>query len=452
MLYNIENKRREVKVMKKRTIKLTSLFLILIVMLSLCLSSCGVLRTVQAIIDIYGFPQEEFPFEEEIEGEYGEMFPDNAEDPLDIPNGGTEELPKDNFTDSEIIIEGSNNITAAAAVGLRSAVSVESEFSSGSSWGSGVIYKLDASTGSAFIITNYHVVYYSNGFSGGAISSNISVFLFGMEYEEYAIPATFVGGSPNYDIAVLRVNNSELLKTAAAAGAAASVMLGNSDNVMAGTTAIAIGNPEASGISVTSGIVSIDSEYISMSSINGSGQVEFRVIRIDTAVNSGNSGGGLFGDNGKLIGIVNAKITKTDVENIGYAIPVNVARAIADNIIDYCYGKSCNTVMRALLGVTVTADNFYTEYDEESGAIRQYEQVTVVEVSETGIAHGIILADDIIKSVKIGERTVEVTRRHHLIDAMLDARVGDTVYTTVIRDGVEKTVEIVITEDCLAAY
>lgn len=433
--------------MKKTTLKMTSLIIILTLLASMCLTSCGVLETFRAIIDIYGFPQDEFPFDEEIEGETD--LPGGFYDPNEKPSG----VPEDNFTEDKITIEGSgNSVSLAAAVGLRSAVSVVSEFPNGAASGSGVIYKLDATTGSAFVITNYHVVYYSNGFSGGSISDDISVCLFGMEYEEYAIPATFVGGSPNYDIAVLRINNSEILKQAAANGSAAAVMLDDSNGVFAGMTAIAIGNPEAAGISVTSGVVSIDSEYITMTSINGTGQVEFRVIRIDTAVNSGNSGGGLFNDKGELIGIVNAKIAKSDVENIGYAIPSNVARAIADNIIDYCYGKSCRTVMRALLGVTVTAEDMHTEYDKESGIIRQYETVTVAEVVSTGIAYGKIMADDVIKSIQIGDKTVEVTRRHQLIDAMLDARVGDVVKTTVIRDGAEVVIEIEITADCLAAY
>ena len=66
-------------------------------------------------------------------------------------------------------------------------------------------------------------------------------------------------------------------------------------------------------------------------------EVSFRVMRVDAPVNSGNSGGGLFDGQGKLIGIVNAKIVDEGVENIGYAIPSNVAVSIANNIIDYCY-------------------------------------------------------------------------------------------------------------------
>ena len=353
-----------------------------------------------------------------------------------------------------------SDVSFAAAQGLRSSVSVYATFevknffgtSSGTSSGSGVIYKLDAESGSAFIITNYHVVYYSNSTTGNGISDDIKVCLYGMESEDYAIPATYVGGSANYDIAVLRIENSELLKNVYPYGSIAEAVFADSDQIRVGQTAIAIGNPEAYGISVTTGIVSVDSEYITMSAINGSGTVAFRVIRIDTAVNSGNSGGGLFDGEGRLIGIVNAKESASDVENIGYAIPSNIARAIADNIIDYCFEKDCETVMRGLLGISVQVAALGTEYDSETGMIYRYEKIRVADVTAGGLGEKILKTGDIVKSITIGGRTIQVTRQYHLIDAMLDVRVGDTVTLTVERDGETLTVETVITEDCLAAY
>jgi serine protease Do len=290
-----------------------------------------------------------------------------------------------------------------------------------------------------------------NGTSN-VISNKINLYLFGMEATEYGIPATYVGGSMNYDIAVLRVENSSVLREAIAAGSVAAATLANSDKIAAGQSTIAIGNPEASGISVTTGIVSVDSEYIDMTGSDDVTPVSFRVIRTDTAVNSGNSGGGLFNGKGELIGIVNAKISSTDVENIGYAIPSNVARAIADNIIDFCYGKSCKTVMRGLLGITVTTNALSTKYNTETGVLERYEEIVVHEVNKGGLGETILKAGDILKTITLGERKVEITRQYHLIDAMLDVRVGDTVYMEILRNGEEITVSTVITEDCLVAY
>ena len=363
--------------------------------------------------------------------------------------GGTTTVIQNNI----VINGGSGDVSYAAAIGLQSTVSVHAAFEqlNGTSSGSGIVYDLDAETGSAFIITNFHVVSYYSYRTGMLTANQIYICTYGMEYSNYLIPATYVGGSENYDVAVLRVENSEILKDIAANGAVRSADLANSDALAPGQTAIAIGNPESDGISVTTGIVSVASESLTMASVSNK-QVTHRVIRIDTAVNHGNSGGGLFNSQGKLIGLVNAKIIKEDVENIGYAIPSNIVRAVADNIIDHCYQKDCKSVMRAMHGVTVVLTNVTTSYNNETGLIDIFEEVTVYEVSEGSLAYNILQENDIVKQIKIGDRVVEVTRQYQLIDAMLDARVGDTVSITVIRSGVEITLDIVITQDCLTAY
>lgn len=378
--------------------------------------------------------------------------------------------PGNKIENDVVISANENDASMAAAAGLRSSVSVYCSFSTTSGgtsfWnpnpssqtyyttGSGVIYSLE-DNGSAFIITNQHVVYDSYSDTENGVSDKIFIYLYGLESEEYAIPATYVGGSANYDIAVLRVDKSEVLKKAIESSSAAPVRIADSDKVIPGQTAIAIGNPsstEVNGISVTKGIVSVDSEYLSMSAIDNSGTVSFRVIRTDAPVNAGNSGGGLFNSKGELIGIVNAKISSSDIENIGYAIPSNVARAIADNIIDYCYGKSCETVMRGLLGITITVSGYSSSYNAESGVLERYETISVYEVTSGGLGESILKTDDIILSITIGDKTVIVNRQHHLIDAMLDVRVGDKVEILIERDGKQMTVGTTITEECLAAY
>lgn len=412
--------------MKHKTIKIIAVMLILCT-LCMGLSSC-------AALEIIG-------------SRFGDGWQETTVQRPPIGNGDT-------INNDITINTDGTDLAVAANFGLRSIVSVYCTFSgilgnSGGSAGSGVIYKLDEN-GNAFVITNYHVVA-KNGTSN-VISNKINLYLFGMEATEYGIPATYVGGSMNYDIAVLRVENSAVLKEAIAAGSVAAATLANSDKIAAGQSTIAIGNPEASGISVTTGIVSVDSEYIDMTGSDDVTPVSFRVIRTDTAVNSGNSGGGLFNGKGELIGIVNAKISSTDVENIGYAIPSNVARAIADNIIDFCYGKDCKTVMRGLLGITVTTNALSTKYNTETGVLERYEEIVVHEVNRGGLGEAILKAGDILKTITLGERKVEITRQYHLIDAMLDVRVGDTVYMEILRNGEEITVSTVITEDCLVAY
>ena len=108
--------------------------------------------------------------------------------------------------------------------------------------------------------------------------------------------------------------------------------------------------------------------------------------------------------------------------------------------------------MRGLLGISVQVAALGTEYDSETGMIYRYEKIRVADVTAGGLGEKILKTGDIVKSITIGGRTIQVTRQYHLIDAMLDVRVGDTVTLTVERDGETLTVETVITEDCLAAY
>ena len=174
-------------------------------------------------------------------------------------------------------------------------------------------------------------------------------------------------------------------------------------------------------------------------------------MRVDTAVNPGNSGGGLYNHKGELIGIVNAKIVDDSVENIGYAIPANVAISVAENIIDYCYGTDKETVQRALLGITVNTSDSKAVYDSQTGLVTVQETVSVYEINRGSLADGILQEGDILLRASLNGERIEITRQHHIIDMMLDARVGDGVELDILRNGEEKTVSITITNDCLAA-
>ena len=353
-------------------------------------------------------------------------------------NGG------DNY---DITIEGGEKLNIAlASKALLSAVSIfctfetvsysgfgQSSVNESYSAGSGVIYKLDKTRGDAYIITNHHVVYNSECNTANKISNEIQLFLYGMENSEYAIPATYVGGSMQYDLAVLKVSASRILTESNAIPA----VFSDSNEVSVLDTAIAVGNPEGGGISATVGYVNVDSEYVKLNFTVPTGQreVELRVMRVDTPVNSGNSGGGLFNSSGELIGIVNAKMT--DSENIGYAIPSNVVKYVADNILYYCDGKSEEAPYRCLVGITVMAGKSYSHYDTATGKVYKLEDVTVKEVSAGSIASGVLMAGDVIKSITVDGTEYKVNRIFHVVDSMLNARVGSVVRVKVLRNGAE---------------
>jgi len=170
--------------------------------------------------------------------------------------------------------------------------------------GSGVIISSDG-----YIVTNNHVI---------EDARKISVRLKnGDEYE-----ATLIGRDSKTDIAVLRVSATGLQPA----------VFGNSDALVVGELAVAIGNPLGElGGTVTEGIISALSRNID---IDGNAMT---LLQITAAVNPGNSGGGLFNRYGELVGIVNAKSSGSDIEGIGFAIPSNLVKPIVEALIQYGY-------------------------------------------------------------------------------------------------------------------
>lgn len=343
-----------------------------------------------------------------------------------------------------------NRNVAAAAKAVLSAVSVYATFelgytganSKGTAAGAGVIYKLDKTTGDAYIITNYHVVYDSRSTTADRISRDIVLRLYGYEdtatgnYPEYDIPATFIGGSMTEDLAVLKVDGSRLLIESAATA----VTFANSDEVSILDTAIAIGNPSSEGLSATLGCINVDSEYVKITTADGSSTQTQRLFRIDTAVNSGNSGGGLFNDRGELIGIVNAKASSYSVENVGYAIPGNLTKHVVDNIIDYCDGTSKTHGYKYMLGITLGSKDLTAVYDSATGKVHKTETVYVASITEGTAAGDVSSVGDVIKSITIDGVTHEITRMYQVIDCMFDVRADSTLQITFVsEDGTERT-------------
>ena len=353
---------------------------------------------------------------------------------------------------------GSSSDLLAASQGLLSTVSIYAGFTvrdgrqTGEVYysGAGVIYKLDKDHGDAYIITNYHVIYNGESLTDDGVSDDISLFLYGKEQRtDYAIPATFVGGSPYYDIAVLKVSGSQTLRESAARA----VSFADSDDVSILDTAIAIGNPASAGLSATVGHINVDSETITMPVVTDESQaVTMRVMRTDTAVNSGNSGGGLFNASGELIGIVNAKIADSEIENIGYAIPSNVVKNLTNNILYYCDGTEATRAYRCMLGISVGVGASDAVCDAQTGKLHITEDVTVVQVGDGALASGFLQVNDVIREIRINGEAKTVTRTFHVVDIMLNARVGDEVTFVIERGGTEMTARLTISESSLTAY
>ena len=373
------------------------------------------------------------------EGELILYYSDGTNENLGLvvgKDGADSEEPDVNITVN--VTGDAESVASTVAVAAPSTVCVLCDFGVGGSIssvaaGSGVIYSLDKETGDALIITNYHVVYDS-----GMISNNISVYVYGSTLNEQAIEAEFVGGSMKEDIALLRVTGSEFLKNSLAKA----VTFADSDAIYPGDTAIAIGNPMGKGFSATYGKVNVPSETLKTTACDNRTEVSLRVIRMDTAVNGGNSGGGLFDAEGKLIGIVNAKSIETNIENVGYAIPANKVHALVENIIHYCLDGDSITPWKPTFGVTVQIVDSVASVNPD-GLIDIVETIGVVEVSASTPADGVFLAGDRLISVTMDGETFAITKMHHLTDFALELRPGMSVTFKVRRAGVE--IDLVIT-------
>lgn len=296
--------------------------------------------------------------------------------------------------------------------------------------GSGIIYLLDQETGTAYIITNHHVVYDADSDTTNKISENIDIYLYGLELSDYQIKGTFIGGSETHDVAVIKVENSLILQNSIAEA----VVFTDSELVEAGDIAIAIGNAEARGISVTKGIVSVASENINMNT-NDLGIVSFRVIRIDTAVNKGNSGGGLFNSKGEIIGVVNAKMISESIDSIGYALPFNTVYNIADNIIYYCDNKNQEKPLKVLIGVTMKINDRLVSYDEATDKISIKDIIKVEDINPGSPASEHFVKGDEIISVIIDGKLYEISRLHQLSDLLFKIKKNDSIVFTVLREG-----------------
>lgn len=351
------------------------------------------------------------------------------------------EPPVINDVDVSIEITGdAESAAAAVAVAAPSVVSVLCNFTIPSFFGgivvgsgSGVIYDLDKESGDALIITNYHVLYNS-----GFIADKIGINIYGSPLSSQIIPATFVGGSMKEDIAVLRVQGSELLKNSIARPA----VLASSEEIYPGDTAIAIGNARGKGISATYGKINVATEYLDAIVCDGRTETTLRVIRIDAAVNKGNSGGGLFDSEGRLIGIVTRKNIEEDIENIVYTLPIDKVKAMADNIVDYCLDAEYITPYKPNLGITCQIMDSVAVPNEKNGLIDIVETIEIAEIAANGVAEGVCMVGDELISVHVGERIMQVTRLHHFVEAEWLLRPGETMYLKVLRDGAEIELEL----------
>ena len=271
--------------------------------------------------------------------------------------------------------------------------------------GSGVIISSDG-----YILTCAHVV-------DGA--STITVTIGDKDYT-----ATLVGEDTTSDIAVIKIDADGLTPAT----------VGNSDSLKVGQSVMAVGNPLCElGGTVTGGMISALNRSVT---IQGSSSVNtMSLIQMDASVSPGNSGGGLFNMNGELVGIVNAKSSSSDAEGLGFAIPINDAIKVAQELLENGYVTG-----RPYLGITYLA---VTDAQTASQLGVNAYGVYVVEVVKGGPAEKAGLqAGDRIVSVD----GTEIASKDDLGTLMQKHAAGDTLSITIARDGQMQTVNVTLGE------
>ena len=271
--------------------------------------------------------------------------------------------------------------------------------------GSGVIISSDG-----YILTCAHVV-------DGA--SNITVTINDKDYT-----ATLVGEDTTSDIAVIKIDANGLTPAT----------VGDSDSLKVGQNVMAVGNPLGElGGTVTGGMISALNRSVT---IQGSSSVNtMSLIQMDASVSPGNSGGGLFNMNGELVGIVNAKSSSSDAEGLGFAIPINDAIKVAQELLENGYVTG-----RPYLGITYLA---VTDAQTASQLGVNAYGVYVVEVVKGGPAEKAGLqAGDRIVSVD----GTEIASKDDLGTLMQKHTAGDTLSITIAREGQMQTVNVTLGE------
>ncbi|WP_246521601.1 S1C family serine protease [Ornithinibacillus massiliensis] len=281
--------------------------------------------------------------------------------------------------------------------------------------GSGIIYKKE--NGKAYVVTNHHVV---NG------AEQVEVVLANDE----RIPAKVLGTDELTDLAVLEIDGEKVNRVAT---------LGTTEDKQVGETVFAIGNPLGIEFanSLTKGIISGLNRSVSVDT-TGDQVADWvtEVIQTDAAINPGNSGGALVDANGEVIGINSMKIASTQVEGIGFAIPIDTALPIMEQL------ETNGKVQRPFIGISMaTLNQVPMQYRHNIILPDGVEQGMVVASVEPGspAEKAGLQQFDVITKIDDHETPTALELRKYMYS---ETKVGDTVKLEIYRNGEKQVIDL----------
>ncbi len=336
---------------------------------------------------------------------------------IDTKTGTTQSVGTQNLVSLSNYSDTATNVASKvlpSIVGIKVQYTVNSIFTGSQNAvaeGSGIILNKDG-----YILTNNHVVSSSDSSSFYAVSeaSKITVTLYHdpTEYE-----AKVIGTDSQTDLAVIKIDKNDLTPAE----------LGDSSSVVVGEFAMAVGSPLGMESSVTSGIISAVNR-----TVNSSDGKTYNLIQTDAAINSGNSGGALVNSQGQVIGINTLKLNGTGVEGMGFAIPINSAKPIFEQLI------SNGKVTRPYIGLS---GRDLTEDLAKANNLVVGVYVVSVEPFSAAEKAG-IKAGDVI----IGIDGTSIETMDELNNIKNQHKIGDEISLKLNRDGKEIDVKVTLQE------
>ena len=285
------------------------------------------------------------------------------------------------------------------------------------STGSGFVYKTDDKYG--YVLTNHHVI-------DGA--SKITL----IRSDDKEIEGKVLGSDVYLDLAVVRISKDDVIDKA---------IISTSEESKVGDTVFTIGSPlgyEYRG-TVTDGILSGKDRMVTVSVSGNTSDYVMKVLQTNAAVNPGNSGGPLLNAQGEVIGIISLKLVQTEVENMGFAIPIEYALSHIESL------EKGEAIVRPMLGISmINVTDTYSLY--RSGIMLDKditEGVVVVEVTkDSGASTSDLQKGDVVTKIN----NEKISNFAYLRYELYKYKVGDTITVTYLRDGKERTTKITLTE------
>lgn len=315
----------------------------------------------------------------------------------------------------------SKNILSVARVKVFSSLK-NARFNNNPIRAGSAVHYLNDESGDVYFVTNYHVCYKNLGSEYGYYRLEF----YGTTSARYLI-AEFVAGSATYDLAVIKVSKDEIQEKTWFKEMGSEPVSLKTETSDVGTSVFSIGNTRGEGLNITHGFVDEDIKAVEF---NVAEKVLYHwVIQHDSFITFGNSGGGLFDYDGKLIGITNGGETNND--SVNYAIPSGVVETVANELIennkDDETSKRIDTLVLKVENCSPKQVEQSSKLNEETGEYEIYDEFYIYRVEIDSPLYSIIKENDIYLAMYVNGEEVDIHRAYMFDMILIELEVGDVL-------------------------